>query len=187
MSDVIMSDVKAQADDGKIIVGRIAGVYGVKGWVKVFSETDPREGIAQYKPWYLKHENINGGQWREIQIESGRRQGKTVVVKLKGYDDRDESMLLNGSLIGIRPDQLASLNEEEFYWRELVGLRVINQQGIELGLVEGLMETGANDVLVIRHESGQHLIPWALGHYVLNVDLEQGVIEVDWQLEWDQE
>lgn len=178
-----MSDAgKKAADDEKIILGRISGVYGVKGWVKVFSDTEPREGICQYSPWYLKSSNINHGQWREIRMESGRRHGKTVIVKLEGFDDRDESMLLTGAVIGINPEQMEALEGDEYYWRELIDLRVINQQDIELGTVEQLLETGANDVLVVKGgpDDQERLIPWTPGHAVLAVDLEQGLIRVDW-------
>jgi len=174
-----MSDTGKKAADEKIILGRISGVYGVKGWVKIFSDTDPREGIAQYNPWYLKASNINGGKWHKISLEAGRRHGKSVIAKLEGYDDRDESMQLSGAIIGINPEQLQALEGDEFYWRELIGLRVINQQNIELGTVEQLLETGANDVMVVDGER-ERLIPWTPGHAVMDVNLEQGVIRVDW-------
>ena len=167
-------------DDEKIVSGKISGVYGVKGWVKVFSDTDPREGILKYSPWYLQHPNINAGRWHEIKVEAGRRHSKTVVVKLEGYDDRDECMQLIGAQIAIDASQMKSLAKNEYYWRDLIGLRVVNQQDIELGVVERLFETGANDVLVIKDEEQERLIPWTLGHAVLEVDLEQGVISVDW-------
>ena len=167
-------------DDEKIVAGKISGVYGVKGWVKVFSETHPREGILKYSPWYLQHPNINAGRWREIKVEAGRRHAKTVVVKLEGYDDRDECMQLIGAQIAINASQLKSLAKNEYYWRDLIGLRVVNQQDVELGVVDRLFETGANDVLVVKDETQERLIPWTLGHAVLEVDIEQGVISVDW-------
>jgi 16S rRNA processing protein RimM len=164
------------SDDKKIIVGKINGVYGVKGWVKVFSETDPREGITKYNPWYLKQQ----GKWREVKVESGRRQAKTIVAKLEGYGDRDESLLLNGAVIGINPEQMNSLSEDEFYWRDLIDCRVVNQQGVELGVVKQLLETGANDVLVVTSDKQEHLIPWTLDDAIIEVNLEQRVISVDW-------
>ena len=166
------------SDDEKIIVGKINGVYGVKGWVKVFSETDPREGITKYNPWYLKQQ----GKWREVKVESGRRQAKTIVAKLEGFNDRDESLLLNGAVIGIEPGQMDSLKEDEFYWRDLMGCRVVNQQDIELGVVEKILETGANDVLVVKssQDDREHLVPWTIGTTVIEVDLEQRSILVDW-------
>jgi 16S rRNA processing protein RimM len=174
------------AANEKLIVGKISGVYGVKGWVKVYSETDPREGITDYNPWYLKQGGRGNGDWREIRVENGRRQAKTVIAKLEGVDDRDAAMQLTGALIAINPDQLQALSEDEFYWRDLIGLRVINREGIELGTVQRLMETGANDVLVVSADTSagrggrEHLVPWTPGQAILEVDLEQGRIQVDW-------
>jgi len=166
--------------DEKIIVGKISGLHGVKGWVKVFSNTDPRDGITNYGSWFLQLPNANAGQWREIKLEGGRRQAKTVIAKLEGYEDRDEAMQLVGALIAISSDQLKALSEDEYYWRDLIGLRVVNQQDVELGVVDRLFETGANDVLVVKDEAQERLVPWTLGHAVLEVDIEQGVISVDW-------
>ena len=174
------------AANEKLIVGRISGVYGVKGWIKVHSDTDPREGIADYNPWYIKQGGHGKDEWHQVRIENGRRQAKTVIAKLEGVDDRDAAMQLTGALIAITPEQLQALNENEFYWRDLIGLRVINREGIELGTVQSLMETGANDVLVVRSgkstEPGgrEHLVPWTPGQAVLEVDLERGQILVDW-------
>ena len=166
--------------DEKIFVGKITGLHGVKGWVKVFSDTDPREGITKYGSWFLQLPNANAGQWREIKVEAGRPQAKTVIAKLEGYDDRDEAMQLVGARIAISSDQLKALSQDEYYWRDLIGLRVVNQQDVELGVVESLFGTGANDVLVVKDETQERLIPWTLGHAVLEIDIEQGVILVDW-------
>jgi 16S rRNA processing protein RimM len=174
------------AANEKLIVGKISGVYGVKGWVKVHSDTDPREGIADYNPWFIQQGGHAKGEWREIRLENGRRQAKTVIAKLEGVDDRDAAMQLTGALIAITPEQLQALNEDEFYWRDLIGLRVINREGIELGTVQRLMETGANDVLVVSTEKSveqggrERLVPWTPGQAILEVDLELGQIQVDW-------
>lgn len=171
------------ATDEKLIIGKISGVYGVKGWVKVHSDTEPREGITQYNPWYLQQR----GEWQEVRVEAGRRQAKTVIAKLEGCDDRDAAMMLIGAEIAIRSDQLRELNKDEYYWRDLIGLRVTNKEGVELGTVQRLMETGANDVLVVKGQRGdskEHLIPWTLHQAVLDVDLEQGLIQVDWDADF---
>jgi 16S rRNA processing protein RimM len=173
----------------KIIVGKVSGVYGVKGWVKIYSYTEPREGITQYRPWYLKHSGVNQGRWQEVRLEQGKRHAKTVIAKLEGFDDRNESMMLIGATIGIDPESLDSSKSDVYYWRDLIGLRVINQQGVELGLVEKLIETGANDVLVVKGDkenTRERLIPWTLGHSVVEVDLEQKTILVDWDETWDE-
>lgn len=180
----------------KVILGRITGVYGVKGWLKVFSYTDPMESIVDYSTWYLRPENSlnnrNRSPWKKVELIAGKRHAKTVIAKLEQCNDRDEAQAYIGSEIAIEPAQLEQLRgKNEFYWHELTGLRVINQQGIELGVVTSLMETGANDVLVVaskeeteneadNNEAREQLIPWVLQQTILSVDLKQGVIEVDW-------
>ena len=163
------------ADQTLLELGKISGVFGVKGWVKVYSNTDPREGITNYSPWHIKQK----GQWREIEVESGQRQGKTVIAKLKDIDDRDQAMLLTGAIIAIHPDQLNQLDDNEYYWYQLEGLDVVNTEGVALGTVSHMMETGANDVMVVKGDQ-ERLIPFTQGHAVVNVDLSTGVITVDW-------
>jgi 16S rRNA processing protein RimM len=168
--------------DGFITLGKISGVFGVKGWIKVHSFTDPREGIADYPCWQI----LQKGQWREVQLESGQRQAKTVIAKLKGIDNRDDAMLLMGAEIAIYKHQLDDLDDDEYYWRDLQGLRVINAEGIDLGKVHQMLETGANDVMVVQEEKGgqERLIPFTLKHTVQKVDLLAGVITVDWDADF---
>ncbi len=166
-----------------VALGKISGVFGVKGWVKVHSYTDPREKIIEYGTWQLKHQ----GQWQTVQLEGGQRQGKTVVAKLAGLDDRDEAMLYRGDEIAIYRNQLEQLVEGEYYWHQLEGLRVVTIDGVELGTVDHLLETGANDVLVVRGgEDGkkERLIPYTVGHAVTEVDLASQLITVDWDPEF---
>jgi len=176
----------------KVILGRITGVYGVKGWVKVFSYTDPMEAIVDYNPWLIRAENRKNATWSQVKLKAGKRHAKTVVAKLENCNDRDAAMSYVGTEIAIEKQQLEQLTEEnEYYWRDLIGLRVINQQDVELGVVKSLMETGANDVLVVvteidtedgaSKETIERLIPWTLDNAIVSVDLEQKVIEVDWE------
>lgn len=172
----------------KVILGRITGVYGVKGWLKVFSYTDPMESIVDYSPWYIRPENRKKSPWTKLKLKAGKRHAKTVVVKFEHCNDRDAAQAYIGSEIAIESGQLEDLGDsDEYYWHDLIGLRVINQQGIELGVVKKLMGTGANDVLVVASETEsdeaevkEHLIPWTMHMAIIAVDLEQGVIEVDW-------
>lgn len=174
-------NVAEENDDEFIVVGKINGVYGVKGWVKVYSYTDPREGITRYNPWYLKRR----GKLQEVKVEGGRPQAKTVIAKLEGCDDRDAAMLLSGTEVSIRREQLKSLKKDEYYWRDLVGLRVRNQGDSDFGVVKNLMETGSNDVLVVKSDEGkERLIPWTMGQAILEVDLDEGLIKVDWDEEF---
>ena len=164
-------------DDENIIVGKINGVYGVKGWVKVYSYTDPREAITQYSPWYLKQ----NGVWKAVKIIDSKPQAKTVIAKIEGCDDRDAAMLFSGTEVSIKPEQLSPPDENKFYWRDLIGLRVRSQDDFDFGVVTSLMETGANDVLVIKSDEGKEtLIPWTMGQAVIQVKLDDGLIVVDW-------
>jgi 16S rRNA processing protein RimM len=147
----------------------------VKGWVRVFSYTEPRENIVNYQPWYLQV----GGGWQPRQVAEGRRHGKGVTVRLDGCEDRDQALTLLNCEIGVRRDQLPDTAPGEYYWQDLVGLAVVNLQGETLGRVDHLLETGANDVLVVAGER-ERLIPFVLQRIVRQVDLQAGVIQVDW-------
>lgn len=182
-----MSDDATQNDHKLIILGRITGLYGVRGWVKVFSDTDPREGITSYSEWLLKRQH----GWQRIAVENGRKQGKNVVVKLAGIDDRDMAAALSGCEIAVTRDQLVSPKPGEYYWLDLEGLKVITTDGIELGIVDRLFETGANDVLVVREvmregnsEARERLIPYVPGQVVTDVDLQEKRMIVDWDPEF---
>lgn len=164
-----------------LIVGKINGASGIKGWVKVYSYTDPKENILNYSPWFLKLD----GQWQQVSIVNGREQGKTVVVQLDGCNDRNTAESYHGVEIAIAESQLPKLEEGEYYWRDLVGLSVVNLAGQELGTVKKMMETGANDVLVVKTASKEELlIPYVPEYSVMKVDLESKQITVDWELDY---
>ena len=161
-------------------IGEISGVHGVKGWVKIFSETAPKEKIFEYSPWQVK----TGQSEEKFETAEWRPNGKGLIARLKGVEDRDRAAALIGSAIEVSVDKFEALDEDDYYWFQLQGLTVIslyegNKQ--TLGKVEKLMETGANDVLVVRSEDGnERLVPWTPGLHILRVDLEVGEIEVDW-------
>lgn len=163
-------------DNGnRIVLGRVTGLFGVRGWVKVFSNTQPREGIANYSPWQLRL----GNEWRSFVVEQGQSQGKGVIVKLEGVDDRDAAAALMGADIAIWREQLPPPAEGEIYWADLEGLEVVTVAGQALGRVSHLLETGANDVLVVRGER-ERLIPFVRGQVVTDIDLDGGRLVVDW-------
>lgn len=157
-------------------VGQVSGVFGVKGWVKVYSFTDPRENILQYSPWILRKNN----QIHEVKLLGGRRQGSLVVANLQDINDRDAAAELMGSDILILRQQLPKPDADEYYWADLIGLDVQNQEGCKLGKVDHLLETGANDVLVVVDGDIERLIPFLQQSTILKVDLDGGVIVVDW-------
>lgn len=167
------------ADRRLVPLGRISGVFGVDGWVKVFSYTEPREKILDYGPWHLKR---NDGDWREVAVLDGRRQGETVVARLSGIDDRDQARALNDTEIAVTRDRLPPPGEGEYYWTDLEGLAVRTLEGRDLGRVEHLFRTGANDVMVVAGER-ERLIPFVLDRFVRAVDFDAGVIRVDWDPE----
>jgi len=160
-----------------LVLGRITGVYGVHGWVKVFSETTPRENILSYSPWYLGETGI------PKTVAEGRRQGKLVIARLSGCEDRDQAAALIGLDIGIRRDQLPPPQADEIYWADLEGLAVETLEGVQLGQVDHLLSTAANDVLVVRGER-ERLLPFLWERVIREVDLERGLIRVDWDPEF---
>jgi 16S rRNA processing protein RimM len=162
-----------------ISVGKISGVFGVKGWVKVFSFTDPRENILTYSPWLLK----KGDETKIIKVVDGQQQGKTIVAQVADVNDRDQAAGLMGWEIFIARDQLPKAAKGEYYWSQLVGLNVETIDGVQLGTVESLLETGANDVLIV-HGERERGIPFLQGQTIINVDLAAGKIIVDWDPEF---
>lgn len=169
----------AEETTRRVALGRINGHFGVKGWVKVYSHTQPKEQIVKYSPWLLKQ----GGEWRSIRVLEGKAHSKTVIARLEGIDSRELAESLIGAEIAINRDQMQPAAEGEYYWLDLIGLQVENLAGEELGEVRNLMETGANDVLVVRGER-ERLIPFVQGQFIKEVDLDNGKIRVDWDPEF---
>ena len=170
---------KPRSQDNQVVLGKISGLYGVRGWIKVHSYTDPRENIVSYSPWLLERD----GKWQAFELLEGRRHGKSVVAQLEGLTDRDAAAELVGATIAIRRDQLGPPQAGEYYWADLQGLRVITSGGVELGAVDYLIETGANDVLVVKGDR-ERLIPFVREQVVKDIDLDSGVIRVDWDPEF---
>ncbi|MGJ0428314.1 ribosome maturation factor RimM [Methylobacter sp.] len=162
-----------------INVGRISGVFGVKGWLKVFSFTDPRENILSYSPWLLK----KGGEIKQLDVIDGALHGKAVIAQLDDIIDRDQAAGFVGWDIFITHNQLPETTEGEYYWSDLVGLKVETVEGVQLGVVDSLLETGANDVLVVQGER-ERAIPFLQGETIINIDLDAGTMIVDWDPEF---
>jgi 16S rRNA processing protein RimM len=160
------------------LLGRISGLFGVKGWVKIFSYTRPREAILDYSRWYLKRKE----GWQPATVCEGQKHGKSVIVHFDGIDDRDKAAELIECEIAISRDEMPTAEEGSYYWADLEGLRVVHRDGTELGHVAYMMETGANDVMVTAGER-ERLIPFIADKVVLGVDFDKGEISVDW--EWD--
>lgn len=155
-------------------VGEVVGVWGVKGWVKVRSHTRIREEILDFRTWFV------GDETRPYALLDGRRQGAGIVARLEGVEDRDAAGLRVGRRIFVPADDLPEPETGEYYWADLEGLEVLNLDDERLGVVDHLIETGANDVLVVAGDKGEWLAPFVAG-VVVEVDLDKGFMRLDWE------
>ena len=158
-----------------LVVARIVDAFGVKGWVKVRSFTENPENLLQFNIWRLQ---VAGKNERCFEVVNARLNGRFVNAQLAGVCDRDQALELKGTNVSIELTELPQLDEGEFYWSELIGLRVTNTDGADYGTIEQILETGANDVLIVKGQD-THLIPY-IPDVIQKVDLEVGVIHVEW-------
>jgi 16S rRNA processing protein RimM len=169
-----------------VVMGRIVAPYGVLGWLKVIPDTELLDGLLDYPRWWIGKGEI----WQEREIESAKIHNDVLVVKLKGVDDRDAAFACRGQQIAVPREALPEPEENEYYWSDLIGLSVKNQQNVNLGIVTNLLETGANDVLVVKagKEDGnvERLLPF-IDQVIVEVDIPGKTILVDWLAEWDAE
>ena len=160
--------------DNKVVpLGHVSGVHGVKGWVKIHSLTDPREAIFEYQPWLL------GESLKEVRCTEGKKHGSRLIALFENINDRESAEHLVHQPIAVRRDQFPDTEAGEFYWTDLIGLKVELEDGSELGTIDSLLATGANDVMVVKGDR-ECLVPFVQEHYVKKVDLENGVVVVDW-------
>ena len=169
-------------------MGRITVPFGVKGWVKIHPFTETPASLLAYPKWWIGTDS----EWRELQVEKAEVHGESVAAKLAGCDDREAAALYRGRQIAIPREAFPAAGENEFYWADLIGLRVVNEQNEDFGKVVEVFKTGANEVLVVRQTNAsnasgpgdkERLIPF-LESVVKAVDLAEGVIRVDWGLDY---
>ncbi|MGN1394703.1 MAG: ribosome maturation factor RimM [Succinivibrionaceae bacterium] len=164
------------------VMGRFGAVFGIKGWLKVFSYTEDPKNIFSYKPWFMKRQ---GQDWQSVEFEAFKPHTDCFIAKIKGIDVREEAQALTGADIGVLPSSLPKLPQGSFRWIELMGMKVVTVDGYDLGMVKELMETGANQVLVVKaniddkYEIKERLIPY-IEHVIVNVDPSSRVIQVSW-------
>lgn len=169
-----------------LTLGQLTSPFGVQGWLKVFSYTDPITGILNYPEWIIEQ----GLEQRLVKLAQGRQQGKALVVQLVGVQDRTAAEALAGAWVKVPKAALPQLPHGDFYWWQLEGLRVETNSGIALGVVSHLLSTGAaNDVLVVRathpdDPQQERLLPWLMDQVIVQVDLDSGLIVVDWDPEF---
>tara|TARA_B100001013_G_scaffold138084_1_gene81328 strand:- start:133 stop:666 length:534 start_codon:yes stop_codon:yes gene_type:complete len=165
-----------------LIVGRIGGVYGVKGWLKISSFTRPNDNILSYTPWLLEIDGI----WQETNLEEFQIRGERLLIKILGIDNPEDASQYVNCDVAIKHEQLPTLNKGEYYWRDLIGLKVLNQDEVELGVVSEIIETGANDVFVVTGNGESEtrvLIPYVMDIYVKRIDLITQTIHIDWVID----
>ncbi|WP_394176286.1 ribosome maturation factor RimM [Thalassotalea litorea] len=166
----------------EIILGKIGAVYGIKGWLKIHSFTEEPEAIFDYSPWVL---NL-GGSKQNVEVSEWRRHNNGLIAKFADINDRNDAQLRTGAEILVSDAQLPELPEGEFYWRDLIGMDVVNEQGYNFGKVTDIMETGSNDVLVVKANRNdafgqkERLIPYLEDQVIKSVSLDEKQIDVDW-------
>ncbi len=160
----------------RILLGKIVGVFGVKGWVKLQSHTEPRRALFDYLPWTLRQREVE----RDIAEIEGREQGRGLVAHLPGIDTRELAETLIGTEIWVERDALPKPRKGEYYWVDLENLAVQTVAGLSLGRVSHVFATGANDVLAVRDGERERLVPFLTDDVIKRVDLDAGLIVVDW-------
>lgn len=174
-------------------MGRVVAPYGVFGWLKVVPDTEAFDGLFDYDTWWLG----KGDDWREMVVETAKVHNDVIVVKLEGINDRDAALACKGKQIAVPRAQLPEPEENEYYWSDLIGLRVKNQHDVDFGLIVDVFETGANDVIVVKQDvvksdakdvasksadkekPQERLLPFTAA-VVLDVDLNAKTMLVDW-------
>jgi 16S rRNA processing protein RimM len=159
-------------------MGRVAAPYAVRGWLKIQPFSEYTDSLLDYPVWQVERQ----AGWQPHRVLEARLHAQFLIAHLEGIDDRDTAERLVGSHVAVDRHELPPAGEDEYYWRDLIGLSVVNQDGVDLGRVAGLLETGAHDVLRILGER-ERLLPFT-GPVVREVDLAQGRIIVDWDADW---
>ncbi len=162
----------------RIIIGKISGIQGITGWLKVYSYTRPRENIFTYSQWLVGR----GDEWLAMKLAAGEARNNRLLARLDGIDDRDSARAMMGKHIAVYRRQLPVLPEGEYYWCDLIRFEVVNQDDRVLGKVTGVQETGANDVLIVEGDR-RYLIPVVFDHFILDIDPDREQIRVDWDPE----
>lgn len=163
----------------RVAMGYIKGVFGIKGWLKIAANTEYSDSLLDYHEWHL----VKDGKTISVTLEAGKVVNSELQVKFEGINDRDLAFSLRGYTIEIPREAFAPTEEDEYYWTDLVGMTVVNKDHTVLGKVSNLMETGANDVLMIDGEHGQILIPF-VSQYIETVDTGSKTITADWGLDY---
>lgn len=162
-----------------MIIGRFGRPHGVKGFITIQSFTEPQDNILRYSDWHVQ---LNG-VWKPIKLLCVEAHNKNTIAQIDGFKEREDVATLTHLEIAVDIEQLDPLSPGEYYWYQLVGMKVVDSRGHLLGAVKEIMPTGSNDVLVIEGEK-RHLIPYLPGQFVIEVNSSQQIITVDWDLDF---
>ncbi len=155
-------------------MGRVAGSYGVRGWVKVAPGGGVNQALADAKEWWIGD--------RAYKVVA-KVHGATVVAQLSGVHTREEALALKGSKVSVRREALAEPGEGHYYHADLLGLEVVNGRGEVLGVIRRLFTNGAHDVMEVAGNGKLRLLPWVRA-VVKDVDLAEKRIRVEWGVDW---
>ena len=177
------SPATTPAPDAVVLVGVVGAPFGVEGWAHVRSYTDPPGNLLDYGPWQLRGATgTNNPGWVPMEVEA-QRHGSGLIARFAGVRDRDAAVDLRGRGIGVSASVLPALEQDEYYWRDLIGAEVVNRAGVRIGEVERLFATPAHDVLVVVDDVGERMIPF-VREWVVGVFSECSRVVVDWQSDW---
>ncbi|MBN1684671.1 MAG: ribosome maturation factor RimM [Gammaproteobacteria bacterium] len=170
-------------DNSYIVIGRLGKPFGVQGFIKIYAETEKPKSMIHYQPWYIKSKK----GWQEIKLHNIEHQRDNIFIgQIQGVETPEEAKIYSGKWIAVNRDQLPNLKKGEYYWSDLEGMTVINRHNVKLGIIDHLMETGSNDVLVVKqqnetgHSIKTRLLPFLKNDVVLNIDLKNKTMTVDW-------
>lgn len=152
--------------------------YGVRGWLKLHSYTEPASNICHYRRWHLKRKRT----WQPAEVTAIKSHANGFIAKLAHVETPEQAALLTNAMVGIPKEDLATLPEGEYYWSDLIGLEVINDDNTLLGVVDSLFETGSNDVMVVKKGAEQRLLPYHPS-VIQSIDLKQACIRVSWHFD----
>ncbi len=163
-----------------VVIGKFGKTHGLQGWIRVYPFTETVEAMLSYKPWYIAVKE----EREELKIDGVHPHGRAIIVHIEAVNDVDAVRYYTDKEIFVLHDQLPKLDNDEYYWSDLKGLTVVNREGVELGVIDHLMETGSNDVLVVLGKKKQHVIPFLREKFVLEIDFDKNIMIVDWDPEF---
>lgn len=174
----------------KVALGHFVGVFGVKGWLRVYSYTRPYSGILNYPRWWIRHSDADGGPTEfEADLLEGKAEADKLIARISddsgnALSSRDDAARFVGAMIYVARSALPPTPDGVYYWVDLIGLQVHAVSGDFLGYVETISDNGAHDVLVVANGGVRQLVPFVLGPIVTNVCIDKGYLVVNWEADY---